>query len=144
MAHVPNLAAAMPAMPAAAGSKRACGVALQSGDTHAARAVGMDPLQRFEQTYAQLEQDGIEAIAGYVLFHGHTDALALFQAAKTVGYSVRISPTPRDARSSCGVALLVPCESAAEVYGLACAEGIAVESMVALPKQINAHRDRYC
>ena len=104
----------------------------------------MDPLQRFEQTYGQLEEDDVESIAGYVLFSGHADALALFQAAKTGGYAVRISPTPRDARSSCGVALLIPCESAAEVYELACAEGIAVESMVALPNQINSHRDRYC
>lgn len=142
MVHVPDLTAAMPAMSNAADPECACSP--QAGDAHTAKPARIGPLQRFRQTYERLEQDGVESVAGYVLFSGHTDALALFQAAKAVGYSVRISPTPRDARSSCGVALLIPCESAVEVYELACAEGIAVESMVALPQQIHAHRDQYC
>lgn len=81
---------------------------------------------------------------GYVLFASHTDALGLFDAAKKEGYPVRISPTPRAARASCGVALLVPVESMLQVCGLAQVSGIAIENAVALPRQINAKRDRYC
>lgn len=139
--HVPDLAAAMPAMPHVVEGLRCCNAASDAG---AAKASDESPLQRFSRTHEQLLCNGVESIAGYVLFSGHTDALALFQAAKAAGFPVRISPTPRDARSSCGVALLVPCDVAADVYGVACAEDIAVESMIALPRQIDAHRDRYC
>ena len=109
-----------------------------------AAAANCEPLRRFDETYAALAQEGVEHIDGYVLFSGHADALALYQVAKGAGLAVRISPTPRDARSSCGVALLIPCDIAHEVYNLACEGSIPVESMVALPRQINPHRDRYC
>ena len=102
------------------------------------------PLRRFDETFSVLSAQGVEHIDGYVLFSSHADAIALYQAAKAEGMAVRISPTPRDARSSCGVALLIPCAIAHEVHELARKEDIPVESMVALPKQINPHRDKYC
>ncbi|MBO4365345.1 MAG: DUF3343 domain-containing protein, partial [Eggerthellaceae bacterium] len=77
-------------------------------------------MQRFSETLSQLEAQGVPHIDGYVLFGGHVDALALYQAAKETGLPARISPTPRDARSSCGVALLIPCDVASDIYCLAC------------------------
>ena len=103
-----------------------------------------DAFEHFETTFCQLQEDGIRRIDGYVLFGSHVDALALFQATREEGIAARISPTPRDARSSCGVALLVSCESARQVWDVAVTRGIPVENMVALPRQINAKRDRYC
>ena len=83
-------------------------------------------------------------IDGYILFGSHTDALSLFEAANTQGFNVRISPTPRMARASCGIALLVPVDQTVAVYELALQQGIDVENLVALPNQIDAKRDRYC
>lgn len=97
--------------------------------------------QKLEQARGEYPDAHID---GYVLFGSHTDALGLFDAAKKEGYPVRISPTPRAARASCGVALLVPVESMLQVCGLAQAAGIPIENAVALPRQINAKRDRYC
>ena len=118
------------------------------GDESAPSAVPIanwdSPMQRFELTLSQLEAQGVPHIDGYVLFGSHTDALALYQAAKEAGMPARISPTPRDARSSCGVALLIPCDAAQGIYDVAYQKRIAVESMVALPRQIDAKRDRYC
>lgn len=101
-------------------------------------------LERFNETFAALSSQDVANIDGYVLFASHVDALALFQASKEAGVSARISPTPRDARSSCGVALLIPCEEARRVFDVACKHNISIENMVALPRQIDAHRDRYC
>lgn len=103
------------------------------------------PYHAFPQKLERARSENPGAhIDGYVLFGSHTDALGLFDAAKKEGYPVRISPTPRAARASCGVALLVPVELALQVCDLADRKGISIENMVALPKQINAKRDRYC
>ena len=80
----------------------------------------------------------------YVLFFGHTDAMALYNLAKERGIGARISTTPRDARSSCGVSLLIACDDALGMQALAQEAGIPVEGIVALPCQINPQRDRYC
>lgn len=99
----------------------------------------------YPQKLALLRQQDEEApIDGYVLFGSHTEALALFDAAKKEGHGVRISPTPRAARSSCGIALLTPCDEVMDVFRIAQGKGIIVENLVALPRQINANRDRYC
>lgn len=80
----------------------------------------------------------------YALFVNHTDAMALYACARRDGLAARVSPTPRAARSSCGVALLVEASDAAALEALAQREGVELEGLVALPRQIDAHRDRYC
>ena len=52
----------------------------------------------------------------YVLFASHTDAMQLYELARQRGFNARISTTPRQARSSCGVALLVDCQEACGVW----------------------------
>jgi len=80
----------------------------------------------------------------YVLFSSNTDALQLFEAARAQGVAARISPTPRAARSSCGVSLLIPCEDACKVENIARDGAILFEDIVPLARQIDPHRDRYC
>ena len=80
----------------------------------------------------------------YVLFEDHTDAMALYGAARGAGLPARVSTTPRQARSVCGVALLVPADAAQQIVDLACAQGLPFEDVVALPCQIDPRRDRYC
>lgn len=80
----------------------------------------------------------------YVLFDGYTDALALFDSLKKRGVGVRISPTPRMARSECGTALLFDCEDKARIKQIVESEHFRVQSIVELPAQINPQRDRYC
>lgn len=112
----------------------------------ASEGVGSEPscfgfLEKLERVRTENPDARID---GYILFGSHADALGLFDAAKKEGYPVRISPTPRAARASCGVALLLPVDSVVEVCELAERSRIAVENAVALPKQISAKRDRYC
>lgn len=80
----------------------------------------------------------------YVLFSSHTDAMELYGLARQADLDARISTTPRQARSSCGVALLVNCDHAQAVEAIALEKGVPFENIVPLPNQINPNRDVYC
>ena len=80
----------------------------------------------------------------YVLFSSHTDAMELYGLVRGNGLGARISTTPRQARSSCGVALLIDCDDALSVDAIASGGAIPVEGIVPLPNQINPNRDVYC
>lgn len=73
-----------------------------------------------------------------------TDALALYTALKGAGVGARVSPTPRQARSECGSALLVDCDDRTRIESLAAAQGLAFQRIVELERQIDASRDRFC
>ena len=97
--------------------------------------------ERIEQT--RRENPGVR-IDCYALFSSHTDAMQLYELARTAGIGARVSATPRQARSSCGVALLVNCDEASALEEVACTNGIPLEGIVPLPNQINPQRDVYC
>lgn len=80
----------------------------------------------------------------YVLFSSHTDALALLEALRAANVAARVSPTPRAARASCGVALLIPCDMRERAAGLALEIGVKLDGIVELPRQIDPLRDKYC
>lgn len=80
----------------------------------------------------------------YMLFEDHTDAMAMFQVARSEGLHPRVSTTPRQARACCGVALLVAREEARAMLSLAYGQGMAFENMIALDRQIDPRRDKYC
>ncbi len=80
----------------------------------------------------------------YVLFPGHTDGWLLFDALKAGGVGARIAPTPRVARATCGMSLLISCDDCTYVKEAASACGASVERIVRIPRQRQPHRDRYC
>ena len=92
---------------------------------------------------AQRESPGAR-VDCYVLFASHTDAMQLYELARSKGLDVRVSTTPRQARACCGVALLVPCDQADAVERAAREGAVPVEDIVALPNQIDPYRDAYC
>ena len=101
----------------------------------------MELHERIEQV--KRENPGIR-VDCYVLFSSHTDAMQLYGLVREAGLGARISATPRQARSSCGVALLVSCEDAGLVEDVASENGVPIEGIVPLPNQIDPHRDVYC
>jgi hypothetical protein len=80
----------------------------------------------------------------YVLFHNHTEGLELYQYVRSRGISVKISPTPRVASVCCGMSLLVGADAIAEVRQCIEASQAAYDRIVALPRQIDPHRDKFC
>ena len=101
----------------------------------------MQPEREIERV--QSEHPGTR-VDCYVLFSSHTDAMQLFGESRSAGIGARISTTPRQARSSCGVALLVACDDARAIERLARERSVPFERIVALPNQINPGRDVYC
>ena len=80
----------------------------------------------------------------YVLFSSHTDAMELYGLVREAGLGARISATPRQARSCCGVSLLIGCDDAARIGVIARDGGVPIEGIVPLPNQIDPNRDVYC
>jgi len=80
----------------------------------------------------------------YVLFATHTDGWALYEAVRQAGVAGHISPTPRAARASCGVSLLIECSAVQRVREIADAAGVTIEGVVELPRQFDANRNRFC
>lgn len=80
----------------------------------------------------------------YILFSSHTDGWRLYETARDAGCEVRISPTPRAARASCGVSLLASCDEVGLLERLAEEGGIPLEGVARLPRQIDARRDTFC
>ena len=97
--------------------------------------------ERVEQ--AKRDNPGVR-IDCYVLFSSHTDAMQLYGLVRAAGMGARVSTTPRQARSSCGVALLIGCDDADAVARIADEGGVPFENIVPLPNQINPNRDVYC
>ncbi len=101
----------------------------------------MDLSERIEQARRDNPSTQIDC---YVLFSSHTDAMQLYGMVRENGLGARISTTPRQARSSCGVALLIACDEACAIEELARDGGVPIEDIVPLASQINPNRDIYC
>lgn len=101
----------------------------------------MELSERIEQVRQENPNVRIDC---YVLFSSHTDAMQLYELVRGSGLGARISTTPRQARSSCGVALLIACDDACEIEGIARDSEVPIEGIVPLPNQINPNRDVYC
>lgn len=80
----------------------------------------------------------------YVLFHSHTSGMALYEYLRKQGIRVRISPAPRAATACCGMSLLVEAPELDAVNECIGKSGIEIDRVVALPRQIDPHRNKYC
>ncbi|WP_139652737.1 DUF3343 domain-containing protein [Raoultibacter phocaeensis] len=88
--------------------------------------------------------DSAEPADCYVLFQSHTDGLALHRALRGLGVGARIAPTPRAARSTCGMSLLVSCDDEGRIRAAAKECKARIEDVVRLENQIRPDRDRFC
>ena len=80
----------------------------------------------------------------YILFHNHTEGMALYQYIRSHGAQARICPVPRSVSACCGMSLLVLEEDIAAVRRRVEDSGIAIAGIAELPRDIDPRRDRYC
>ena len=104
----------------------------------------MDKTIDIEARIREAEERFPGKVVDCYMFEDHTDAMAMYGVARGAGLRPRVSTTPRQAKSYCGVALLVQREEAPAMLQLAYKQGMAFENMIALDRQIDPKRDRYC
>lgn len=80
----------------------------------------------------------------YILFHNHTEGMALYQYIRAHGGKARICPVPRAVSACCGMSLLVLEEDLETARRCVADSGIAIAGIAALPRDIDPRRDRYC
>lgn len=80
----------------------------------------------------------------YILFHNHTEGMALFRYLRERGLRARVCPVPRAASACCGVSLLVSREDFSAVWAAVEESGLSHMGYAELPRNIDPHRDRYC
>ena len=97
-----------------------------------------------QQDAADTVNEGARPEDCYILFSSHTDGWRLYALARDGGATASISPTPGAARASCGVSLLASCDDVELLERLAQEEGVPIEGIARLPRQLNARRDTFC
>lgn len=81
----------------------------------------------------------------YVLFPNHENGMKLYRKLKEKGIRTQISPTPRAASKCCGISLLVRDETLlCDIRRCIEENEIEVLDIIALEKDVNRTRDRYC
>lgn len=81
----------------------------------------------------------------YVLFPNHENGMKLYRILKEKGVRTQISPTPRAASKCCGISLLVREAEKLDVIRECIQENeIEIIDIVALKKDVNRTRDKYC
>jgi len=80
----------------------------------------------------------------YVLFPNHDNAMRLYKELRALGVSAKIAPTPRAASVCCGVSLLVLEEDIEQINKCVEEQGILIQGIFQVEKDVNPNRDRYC
>lgn len=80
----------------------------------------------------------------YVIFPNHDNGMRLYQELKKQGTLAVISPTPRTVSKCCGISLMIEEKDVEAVEKCASDHGIEILQIVAVEKDLNPRRDRYC
>ncbi|HIW84677.1 MAG TPA: DUF3343 domain-containing protein [Candidatus Dorea gallistercoris] len=86
----------------------------------------------------------MDQIQHYVLFPNHDNGMRLYQELKKLGVKAVIAPTPRSASKCCGISLIVQEEDLDQIQECILEHEIEILKIVAIERDINANRDRYC
>lgn len=80
----------------------------------------------------------------YVLFPNHDSGMRLKRELKALDIRAIIAPTPRAASKCCGISLMIEEADIEAVQKCVEEHDINILEIVALEKNINPNRDRYC
>lgn len=80
----------------------------------------------------------------YILVDGHTQGMQIFEILKERGQDVRIAPAPREAKSSCGIAVLSACNQLEQALDILNNENISYKNTLEIEQSFDPHRDIFC
>ncbi|WP_079535463.1 DUF3343 domain-containing protein [Phoenicibacter congonensis] len=80
----------------------------------------------------------------YILVKSHTEGMALFEFLRSQDFEARVAPSPREARSECGMSLLCSCEQIDSAMALAQKHGLKFDKKMEVEQTFDIHRNKFC
>ena len=85
--------------------------------------------------------DGIKC---YILVKSHTDGMALFEHLRLKDFDARVAPSPREAKSECGMSVLCNCDEIDDAIASAREAGLNFVKKLEVQQTFDINRHRYC
>lgn len=80
----------------------------------------------------------------YILVNGHTEGMALHEFLRENNFPSRVAPAPRQAKSACGMSLLVDCDKIDAAMQAADGAGLSYKEKFVVEQTFDIKRDKYC
>ena len=80
----------------------------------------------------------------YILVKSHTDGMALFEFLKSKDFDARVAPSPREARSECGMSVLCDCEQIDLAINTLKESGLKFEKKLEVKQTFDVNRFKFC
>ena len=80
----------------------------------------------------------------YILVKSHTDGMALFEFLRQKGFDARVAPSPREAKSECGMSVLCDCSQLDDAISAVEKEGVAFKKTLQVKQTFDVNRHKYC
>ena len=80
----------------------------------------------------------------YILVKSHTDGMALFEFLRQKGFDARVAPSPREAKSECGMSVLCDCSQLEDAISEAEKEGVSFKKTLKVRQTFDINRHKYC
>ena len=80
----------------------------------------------------------------YILVNSHTEGMALFEFLRSKDIDARVAPSPREAKSECGMSILCDCSKIDEATKLAKDGGVKFKKTLEVEQTFDVNRHKYC
>lgn len=70
--------------------------------------------------------------------------MKLFEFLRASGFDARVAPSPREAKSECGMSVLCECDEIDSALTLAKKEGLEFEKKLEVEQSFDIHRNKFC
>ena len=80
----------------------------------------------------------------YILVKSHTDGMALFEFLRREGFEARVAPSPREAKSECGMSVLCDCSQLDDAISAAEKAGVNFKKTMQVQQTFDVNRHKYC
>ena len=85
-----------------------------------------------------------KSIKCYILVKSHTDGMALFEFLRSHDFDARVAPSPREAKSECGMSVLCNCEQIDDAITLAKDNNLKFIKKMEVEQTFDVNRHKYC
>ena len=70
--------------------------------------------------------------------------MKLYEFLRSSNFSARVAPSPREAKSECGMSVLCECDEIDRALKLAEIEGLEIDKKLEVEQTFDIHRNKFC